>query len=124
MSRGSSTKSKSLLCSSCKLGLRKCSLLSIHLLALVFEVLIGRVDFHLQAAFLDSTAQHVLLVIECLVLHIAIVLHYLGLNSQNEGGGVRVMRGIKSKWPQSNESALSNEDFKLMDIYISQEECI
>eukprot|EP00986_Skeletonema_menzelii_P001914 scaffold521_cov219-Skeletonema_menzelii.AAC.2 len=48
------------------LGLRKCSLLSIHLLALVFEVLIGRVDFHLlQAAFLDSTAQHVLLVIEC-----------------------------------------------------------
>eukprot|EP00986_Skeletonema_menzelii_P016637 scaffold15301_cov70-Skeletonema_menzelii.AAC.1 len=63
-----------------KLGLRKCSLLSMHLLALVFVVLARRVDFHLQAAFLDSTAQYMLL---------------------------------------SNESALSNEDFKLMDIDIA-----
>jgi len=93
MSRGSS--SKSLLCSSCKLGLRKYSLLSIHLLALVFEVLVRRVDFHLQAAFLDSMA-------------------HTCCSSLNA-----VQSRKLSSLNQSNESALSNEDFKLMDIDIA-----
>eukprot|EP00986_Skeletonema_menzelii_P016521 scaffold14885_cov76-Skeletonema_menzelii.AAC.2 len=77
-----------------KLGLRKCSLLSIHLLALVFEVLIRRVDFHLPRA--SSCISGLLLVIEC--------------NSVTK---------LLSSLNQSNESALSNEDFKLMDIDIA-----
>ena len=96
MSRGSST-TKSLLCSSCKLGLRKCSL-SYYLYTFLLSCL--------RYSYGELTS--------------IFKLHFWIQRLSTCCSSLNAVQSRKlSSLNQSNESALSNEDFKLMDIDIA-----